>query len=550
MMKQYKARSGSQRLSDLLAAVKAARFDPGMLEDVVALGGQTVEASDPLPRLRRACVASEILDHYGRYREAETAVSPAVDDSTRLLSGAAEPSSETASLWKWHTRILVAAAWAAFHQGRYSASLSLLARGELGLRRLELAAVPTFGTRARLHYVSGHVHRQLNEFDKANEEFEHALTFTEQRVRGGSPDGEALRHATWTTARCLAFGLGWIAYKRGQLLTAESLVHAGGTLFSVVGNDVHKAYSQLLLCAIRRARVGRDEDQLKDLSSSLRRVHQFFERVGHASYQGRAALELALVELNLGNYSVANRHLTEYGRLASGGGCRHALLKAMVIKSRLLRLGGHLPEALDVAARANSGAALANERLIQVEALVSICEIETEASKIRDQSAPSRLDKAREAIEEAERLSSGNAKLSAVCFLQKARIMLLSGDNSGAQQELGRYGEIEPLVEAGLIRELASSIRADLRHQDLVIAVSGADNLDYAYWSRQLREYLLHRARNCDGGLTASAAAEKLGISRQTLYEWMRAEKSSKRMSAPRPGSGRSRGGSRSSVAR
>ena len=143
--------------------------------------------------------------------------------------------------------------------------------------------------------------------------------------------------------------------------------------------------------------------------------------------------------------------------------------------------------------------------------------------------------KALDAIEEAARVVHGNAKLDAVCLLQRARALALSGNIWEARGCLDTYSRTEGSIQIAFAHELAATVRAELDDHDFRI---GADlqNLDYNYWSKQLRGFLLDRVKSRDGALTWTETAERLGISRQTLYHWVRAGSETERASAePRP---------------
>ena len=82
------------------------------------------------------------------------------------------------------------------------------------------------------------------------------------------------------------------------------------------------------------------------------------------------------------------------------------------------------------------------------------------------------------------------------------------------------YEALKAHVESRLVHDLAADAACLLHEGDFVISAVDQDNLDHEYWSQRLREYLLGRATSTKG--THSSVAKRLGVSRQTLYEWQK----------------------------
>lgn len=530
--------------TDLLIQLRSAECDVELLRQASALerAWTRKQSRDDYQYLRVKCVVAEIYDHFGQYERAKRAIE---DDGlrARAILSSSRPGSESLdrTVWKWRIWVLLNYAQTAFRNGSYSDCRDLLQDCQRAIDHLDGNVPATFGTRARLQYILGQAHRQLNDLDQAKNAFRLAIEYADNHLRTKLSQHESLERrrreiglADWTVAKCLAFGLGWISYKRGQLSTAEPLIAAGRTLFRSTGDRILQAYAELLSCAISRARGGRDRRRLTEVIPVLEDVREVFGQFRHNVFRSRAAYELALAYMYLGEFERARTRLSEFRKTAEQRNDQHALCNALVLESRILRHEQRLEEAAAIAQSAAALAEKTSERLLRIEALISSGEIETD--KGRQQAlgglTPENNDyfaRARDFLTQALRLAENNAKLRAVCFVHLARAYTLIRDYPRAQSWMRQYEDLKPHVESGFVHDLANDVYLELRKSDFVIGASNVENLDYGYWSEQLRDFLLRQARNAFNGGTQGAVAEKLGISRQTLHLWEKSKTKNRR---------------------
>ena len=207
-------------------------------------------------------------------------------------------------LWKQRILVLLGLAQATYRKGKYDDCLTLLGECAAALKSLSTVArdpaARSLGTWARVHYLYGQVRREQNRLTDADASFVEAIWCADGRLASRcDPQGRVREEvdatlANWTVARCLVFGLGRNCQLRGELRAAESLILPGLVLLRNTGDWIQRAYAELLLGKVRRAKAGRNEQALESATTILRRAYEIFVRSGHNVYQARAARELGL----------------------------------------------------------------------------------------------------------------------------------------------------------------------------------------------------------------------------------------------------------------
>lgn len=396
------------------------------------------------------------------------------------------------------------------------------------------------GTRARLSYFTGQVLRQLGEYEKGLREFGESIEYSSRRLRQKTPFAEfvaaevyqesklsreqktnefshAQKLAHWTIARSLALGIAWIYYVTGRLSDASRCLAVGSALFRSTNDSVHRAYSDLLMGAVSRAKSSHDPQGLAEALRMMRAASKGLST--HPLFRIRADYEVALAYLHAGDLEQAHRAIASLESSAmpsgrgAGGRSQRWNCQLLVLKSRLHRKGMDHAQA---ATRAEEAAKLANkgeQPSLEAEALIAWAEAEYEIG------APESLELAISRLTSARRLGQGNPKIGAVCSLHIARVRLKQGQPDAARDEFKRWDyEYRPLVEHAFVRQLADRVGTSLWSSDGELRLDG---LRYDDNARRLKEALLRKVLAIPG-LSRHEQAMRLGLKNERdVLRWI-----------------------------
>lgn len=516
------------------------------LIDTVA-GHATEWMALPAPSsLKALYVCAEVYDYFGRYGEAEKLLQAAGPEHLRNLGSRVPP--VDLSVAKWRIWVVMAYATSLYRAEQYPATLAALDACGHALKALDPDCLRFFGTRARLAHSFGQVYRQLHRYQEARRCFEAAVVLARQRLvaktpyaelpspEGGGLNATNAEHfrqdsllAQWTIGKCLALGLGWIAYTTGLLSPAAMLLSAGYTLLRGTGDRIHRAYAKLLLGAVDRARVG---DDPKGLASAVRDLEDAAGGLRtHPVFSLRAHYELALAYYKLEDCRPKAR--LEIAALLGGlkrtSRSARWMSAAMVVQSRIERLDGNLArarnracEAVDWAMRAGGDQA---DILAEAEIALGEASLELARTSTKKLQADMSRQDAIASFQRAMARAGNNQKIAAVCHLHLALAHHRSGAAFQAVQESSAAGALlegpGPTVEHGFVRSLAKRVSLEI-DQDRYFFLDGRGiSLKESDHVRDLQRFLFRHAQArgrsaADMGIsekTARKRRQRLGIS-------------------------------------
>lgn len=459
------------------AAIRQGCFTPDLIDVVRIHGPQWRQWAQGARRLQSAVVSAEILDYYGRYREAERVLSDYGYNFPSLLAslkrGAAQPQTKR-KLW-----VGLAYAQTLYRAEHYSDTRSVLADCADVLDAVDPYQTQFFGTRARLATLVGQVLRQVGDYNEALRQFTASIIFANRRFWQKTPFAELTspdtrivakfsdidaatfetnrRLAHWTIGKNLALGIGWIHYATGRLTDASMCLGTGTALLRPLHDSIHRAYCKLLMSAVTRAQCAHEPEQVKKVLGSIQDAALGLSK--HHVYRMRAHYELAVAYLYTGDLQLAARaidSLKGFLSQASGTAYRSArwTCNALVLESRLERLRSNTDGAERVARQAMRLARQKDQRSCEIAALIACAEALKEGGR------PSDLDQAVGCLEEARASAVSNPKTGAVCTLHLCEAHVARGHVDRARSELNRwYTEYRPVVEHGFVRHLAEQVQ-------------------------------------------------------------------------------------------
>jgi tetratricopeptide (TPR) repeat protein len=514
-------------LSDVRRRVRFADFDDALLRDAGDLTESlsSLKRHDELAYLKAICTLTEINDVHGAYEAARTLIVP---DASVILARRGEWSAPRTqrdrAVFKQRMWVLVHYAHVVlYREHRYSDCLDLLNACSTAVRTLLYSQHqdPCNGTLARISYGLGETYRQLHEYEEAHRCFESAIalsyeSLTEKSKKYGQtyPDRweQERALATHSVALIVAFGLGWMAYTQGQLTQARSFFSSARVLFFSSNDWLHKQYVELLYGCLQRSVAGHDLPTLAQAIQTLQEPYCVFSG-RHRSYQARAAYELALAHLYSRQFQDAERYNNEVLQIAEETHDVRWQCNALIVRSRIYRRSRtSLADAAAAAETALEKAEAFNQVSCKIDALIARAEARFDMGE---------YDAAGADFQSALELGKGNLKTVAICHLHLCRTFLKQNNLRDAEKHFDQWRSVEPTIEHGLIHALAKEVyeALELKQEDFVISRSET-NLKIDEHVTRLRKYLATQARRRYD--TTEQMAEALGVSRQTLYNWLK----------------------------
>lgn len=499
---------------------------------------QSLRAADEFLYLKSMNIASEVFDYFGYIEEAREAVKDGADVLARLPTLVdARTSKADRRLIRERIRYCLDYAQAFHYRAHnYPEAKRIISRCRSlifsGLRVEERNAFPCHGTLAQLSYYLGRVHRQMNEYEEAEECFAQAISYYYRRAMCKKAE---LRHkpelverelsfAQYKSSVVLSLGLGWLHYTRGHLIqTLRNNILPARVMLAHTRDELNKAYVELLYGATMRSVGGTtDTKKLREALSSIARAHRVFEQGGHRTYQARADYELALVNLQLGLPKEALLSLREVEKTSRKAGDRRWLSKSKVLLSRIECTRGRYEKAVK---EASAALALADEPPEQVG-----CKIDALITRGEMMIMLGNYEGAREDLNAALALNKSydargtrraNPSDAALCILFIAKSYGLGASGDLARDYYDRWEKLKDDVEHRIIHELGEDIGRMIAEKSFNIPAN-LENLNYSECQIKLQRWLIETAQLKLETTNASKIAGAIGVGRGTVFNWMK----------------------------
>ncbi len=408
------------------------------------------------------------------------------------------------------------------------------------LNKVQTDQVPCFGTLANISYHLGSVHRILERHDQAEAMYAQALNFYYERSKRRQGDLDDFFWVTRRIAMCIGLGFGRLSLTRGHLRRAENALSTARTMLARVPNTVITFYIELLYGTIKRCRAGRNEGQLKDAIASLEEALKNFKN-RHPRYAARACWELALAFNQMGDFPRADEYLNLMVVYEAQKVNPKWRTNMHVLRSRIRRNLSNFHDALIEVKAAMEQAMQCEEILPLIDALMTRGEVYLELAQSTNErdatfaAARDDFEHGLQLLREQQRDKkdlghSSNPKIAAVCVLRIAQCCLRQGHEAEARKHFAKWTLLQPNVEHGWVRELATDVKLELDRRSEDFSISSQDPTKWKYADRvaELRNWLLSRALQHSQN-NWSDAAKLIGVERATLYQWRHSLKESVR---------------------
>jgi hypothetical protein len=521
---------------DVLAQVhrRLRRGDFGKdLIEIVEANAQTWRgATNEADRLRAEYVVAEVRGYYGAYAEAAAQLQvegPRQREALCLLTPDGDEELAKRRLW-----VVLAYAASSFLMDDDATAREALDACAAALDALDPKKTRLFGTRARLALTRGRLLRQRHDYDRAREQFELATVFAHQRFRKhtkfaelssldaaprlSKEDRETFEEyslpAQLTTGVSLATGLGWIAYATGALSAARMFLSTAYTLLRHTGDGLHRAYTELLLGAVERARAGDDPQGLEGAIALMQDASKGL--LEHPALALRVRAELALAYYRLPQYREQAHAELEALRSAIPSTTRRAFWECFIllIEARLEHRGANHEKARELARQAIRQAEAATKLNQhgpddQAEAHIVFAEASLAMAKDASIRKEGNREEGLASLRKAVSLGRRNPKIVAVCQLHLAHAYHLRG----APLEARKAYVKAPTVEHGYVQTLAASVEAELKDYYYVDGSKESnESLKQVDHSDRLEAFLFRRAEDRVGP-DPEAIAKEVGLS-------------------------------------
>ena len=516
----HKVRAAETRL-------RAGQLDGVLFRHVDALQSSVRETPTTKDVLRSRILLAETEDHRGRTKSAQQAVREGPELWAQIQS-LSEVKQDEREFRRDQVRFIADYARVFYYrEQRYLAAKHLLfdclkfVRERLVDEHCDKPFL-CHGTQARLNYYLGCACRQLGEYDEANKRYGFSIDSFRDWATVYGPAGEV--RARWRAALCSGLGLGWVNYTRGRLTEALNNLRQAQAFLLGINDPISEAYLSLVRGSIERCLAGSDTEKLRAAMNHVERADRTFSNgeYAHDSYGARAAYELALGHLYSGNLEGAEQSIAKTEDVSKRLTDLRWECNVWVVRSRIRRRRGDARGALEAADRAYVLAADLDESLGRIDALIARGEASldlkmTESAREAFESA--RAEVARRGTGRSGEVS--NPKIDAVISIHVARSHVVDGNSSSAREALGRWHALANLIEHEAIRKMARDVEEELcKMQDDFRVNHAVGDLTYTKHEADLRRWLIMRARR--ETRKKGSVTDKLGISRQTLYQWER----------------------------
>jgi len=496
--------------------------------------------------LQLRSLAFETYDFFGEYqkasewiRDVEGTCAETLQDT---LKGPRPLDPAARRLMKQRIWIVSQGAYALYRTGDYRRSSARLQICRTALTQCfgdETARGFPHGTASRLYYLIGLVHRQRREYALAKDNFVQSIKHLWSVLRDiGNPPLAAI---DFQIGRCLALGLGWVAYAEGNAKLGEALIIAAQSLLTRSNEGVISRYVGVVHTSIERSAYADTVEKMSVCLQKLEMARDAFNSAGHRPYAVRTEWELALAYLraadlnkrraeqleSVGEIAKSHEHKNAVKRLLSAvtesanameDYARQTQMltwscQARLIKSRALSITGEFRQAEE---EADSAISIDPDGPYTPEALIA-----RGYARLGLQEFQGALSDFRE----TQRLGSGIPKVAAGAHLLMALAAAAMRDLHSAQLYFGEWQRGEQWVESAFLTRLANDVRETISRLqgDFRVVFSEKTMEAPEALHRKLNRWLVLWARERASN-NVEKARKLLGVSKQTFYNWERGE--------------------------
>ncbi|HZI58076.1 MAG TPA: hypothetical protein VFF39_14940 [Verrucomicrobiae bacterium] len=395
-------------------------------------------------------------------------------------------------------------------------------------------------------YWFGCVETYANQFDDAEKHFVEGLSLVANACSEISLDARQASFAKYNTGRLL-LGLGLLHYHKGALDLARANLLAAKVFLQRDSQDrARQLRVDLLLLSVERTEyVGAPDkegefreliEKLEAMAKELEGLHgRYFLRVqstiarvqvdladlykertqqpGVAMEESRKAAALRQAEEAL----QAARNIVEEQR-SRAYASENDKLQLDVIRIRTLRRMGEYDEAIHWGENVIRQPETRDHSLLHTEILFALGHAYYDRWKKAVSKAD--LENAEKYISRAGEAGKENPRAKAVCCLHLARIAHARGFHSEIQKQLNEWEKISQVIQLDWIRRFADKVQKEIRSDDsIVFSLQGLPSEKiYPIFEAKLKEFLLTRV--ISNNMPVEDAIKRLGISKQTYYNW------------------------------
>lgn len=421
---------------------------------------------------------------------------------------------------------------------------------------------------ASTQYWIGCLHTYQNEFQQAEADFADGMHLLQTVVRrlskpvlqrdnatdASNSERELLKQASlYLTARIL-MGIGLVKFFKGAYRDANSDLLAARILFAEHSIDeIRQRRTDLLLVSVRRHQARADKEKLTLLLEVyLKPIRDDFASppTEHKRYWvrtqvtiGRLLMDLAEMHLSpqkkqedferaSGYLEEVEGILTEIAPDPSSNTYTPDRLQAEQLKIRLLRnrqklwdlarIGAdhdYLGEAIERGKATCDQLSTQQHPMLYTDILIALGHALFQRSKRAGGGATADLNAARDCFLKVRQNASSNDRVAAMCDLHLARIYHFLKEKAASEGMMRSWERREHVIEDPNHLDFAKEVWGLISREDTItfdIKDAPAINV-YDHMEGELRKFLILRTT---ADLSDTAAAARLGISRQTLYKW------------------------------
>jgi len=490
-----------------------------------------IQAWDEALYYQGLCVISEYHSYLGHYEKSLNAVARGDLVYRELQESMGRPApteNENKMLLREKVRYVADYAMAKYYRSHEYDEARKIVNFCVGLAHDKLRdknEFPAAGTLAQLMYFLGRINRQDHNHQEAMGNFDEAVNYFYERgeqkknqyLDNAERQIEELNFIRHRTANCLALGLGWICYTRGQLRQALHFILPARALLLHTEDPINVAYTNLIYGTTRRALGRTDEETISLIAGAC----NTFKKMRHKSYMARATYELALAYFYIGDQRKAESALAEIDGLLAERPDSRWDCNALIIRSRIEReMNKNYVAAEKRASTAYDRADAKHLILCKIDALIA----RGEARISRREFKMARKD-LEEALDLNQTSNSGrkdegaSPKIEAVCHLHMARSFALEGEGSQAREHFQKWEALRVEVEHSFIHKLAVSVDKEISslEEGFFIPPDTMD-LNYGKWREKLQIFLVNQAKFRKQ--EKEQQRELLGVARPTFLKW------------------------------